>query len=186
MNITVYLAASMGGDQMYVYEAKTLGKWIGENGHRLIYGGSKIGLMGILADSVLEHGGEVIGIEPAFFLKNNMQHDGLTQMIVTDTIEERRTKMIEMGDAFIAFPGGTGTLEEISEVISQKKLGRTEKPAAILNIEGLYDPLRAMLEKMVEEGFLDKNDLKKVFFAKNVESAAWHIEHATGLNRRKR
>ena len=186
MNITVYLAASMGGDQMYVDEAKTLGKWIGENGHRLIYGGSKIGLMGILADSVLEHGGEVIGIEPAFFLKNNMQHDGLTQMIVTDTIEERRTKMIEMGDAFIAFPGGTGTLEEISEVISQKKLGRTEKPAAILNIEGFYDPLRAMLEKMVEEGFLDKNDLKKVFFAKNVESAAWHIEHATGLNRRKR
>ena len=115
-----------------------------------------------------------------------MKHDGLTQMIVTETIEERRTKMIEMGDAFIAFPGGTGTLEEISEVISQKKLGRMDKPAAILNIEGFYEPLKAMLEKMVEEGFLDKNDLRKVFFAKNVESAAWHIEHANGINRRRR
>ena len=186
MNITVFLGASMGGDQMYVYEVRTLGKWIGENGHRLIYGGSKIGLMGVLADTVLENGGEVIGIEPSFFLKDEMKHDGLTQMIVTETIEERRTKMIEMGDAFIAFPGGTGTLEEISEVISQKKLGRMDKPAAILNIEGFYEPLKAMLEKMVEEGFLDKNDLRKLFFAKNVESAAWHIEHANGINRRRR
>ena len=176
MNITVFLGASMGGDQMYVYEVRTLGKWIGENGHRLIYGGSKIGLMGVLADTVLENGGEVIGIEPSFFLKDEMKHDGLTQMIVTETIEERR----------IAFPGGTGTLEEISEVISQKKLGRMDKPAAILNIEGFYEPLKAMLEKMVEEGFLDKNDLRKVFFAKNVESAAWHIEHANGINRRRR
>ena len=97
MNITVFLGASMGGDQMYVYEVRTLGKWIGENGHRLIYGGSKIGLMGVLADTVLENGGEVIGIEPSFFLKDEMKHDGLTQMIVTETIEERRTKMIEMG-----------------------------------------------------------------------------------------
>ena len=114
MNITVFLGASMGGDQMYVYEVRTLGKWIGENGHRLIYGGSKIGLMGVLADTVLENGGEVIGIEPSFFLKDEMKHDGLTQMIVTETIEERRTKMIEMGDAFIAFPGGTSWVVWIS------------------------------------------------------------------------
>jgi len=94
MNITVFLGANMGDDQMYVFEAKTLGKWIGENGHRLVYGGSKIGLMGVLADSVLEHKGEVIGVEPTFFLEQKMQHEGLTQLIETDTIEERRAKMI--------------------------------------------------------------------------------------------
>ena len=178
MNVTVFIGASLGGDQMYEFEAKALGKWIGENGHRLVYGGSKIGLMGVLADSVLEHGGEVIGVETAFFLEQKMQHDNLTELIVTESMAERREKMIELGDAFIAFPGGTGTLEEISDVISQKKQGRTEKPAAILNIEGFYDPLKAMLKKMVEEGFLNERDLRKVVFSKNVESAAWHLEHS--------
>ena len=184
MNITVFLGANMGDDQMYVFEAKTLGKWIGENGHRLVYGGSKIGLMGVLADSVLEHKGEVIGVEPTFFLEQKMQHEGLTQLIETETIEERRAKMIELGDAFIAFPGGTGTLGGSPVVISQKKLGRTEKPAVLLNIEGFYDPLKAMMSKMVEEGFLNKNDFQKVYFAKNVESAAWHIEHSMPRHRR--
>lgn len=178
MNVTVFIGASLGGDQMYEFEAKALGKWIGENGHKLVYGGSKIGLMGVLADSVLEHGGEVIGVETAFFLEQKMQHDNLTELIVTESMAERREKMIELGDAFIAFPGGTGTLEEISDVISQKKQGRTEKPAAILNIEGFYDPLKAMLKKMVEEGFLNERDLRKVVFSKNVESAAWHLEHS--------
>lgn len=183
MNVTVFIGASLGGDQMYEFEAKALGKWIGENGHKLVYGGSKIGLMGVLADSVLEHGGEVIGVETAFFLEQKMQHDNLTELIVTESMAERREKMIELGDAFIAFPGGTGTLEEISDVISQKKQGRTEKPAAILNIEGFYDPLKAMLKKMVEEGFLNERDLRKVVFSKNVESAAWHLEHSVKSSR---
>ena len=178
MNVTVFIGASLGGDQMYEFEAKALGKWIGENGHKLVYGGSKIGLMGVLADSVLEHGGEVIGVETAFFLEQKMQHDNLTELIVTESMAERREKMIELGDAFIAFPGGTGTLEEISDVKKKKKQGRTEKPAAILNIEGFYDPLKAMLKKMVEEGFLNERDLRKVVFSKNVESAAWHLEHS--------
>ena len=184
MNITVFLGANMGDDQMFLFEAKALGKWIGEKGHKLVYGGSKIGLMGVLADAVLEHNGEVIGVEPTFFLEQKMQHERLTQLIETETIEERRAKIIELGDAFIAFPGGTGTLGEIAEVISQKKLGRTEKPAVLLNIEGFYDPLKAMLSKMVEEGFLDKTDFQKVFFAKNVDSAAWHIEHSLPRQRR--
>ena len=80
MNVTVFIGASLGGDQMYEFEAKALGKWIGENGHKLVYGGSKIGLMGVLADSVLEHGGEVIGVETAFFLEQKMQHDNLTEL----------------------------------------------------------------------------------------------------------
>ena len=186
MNITVYLGANMGCDQMYILEAKDLGKWIGEKGHRLIYGGSRIGLMGVLADAVLEAGGEVIGVEPAFFLEQKMQHEGLTELIVTETLAERREKMMEMGDAFIAFPGGTGTLEEISGVISQKKLGRMDKPAALLNIEGFYNPLKEMLDKMVQEGFLDKKDLRNIYFAKNVENAVWNLEHVLPGVRRNR
>lgn len=177
MNITVYLGANMGTDKAYAMEAKALGTWIGSAGHRLIYGGSRAGLMGILADAVLEAGGEVIGVEPSFFIDAEVQHEGITQLIVTDTMTERRAKMIEMGDAYVAFPGGTGTLEEISEVISAKKLGHTSKPVVVLNIEGYYDHLEALFRKMVEEGFLTRKDMDKTFFARTVESAAWHIEH---------
>ena len=177
MNITVYLGANMGTDKTYAMEAKALGTWIGNAGHRLIYGGSRAGLMGILADAVLEAGGEVIGVEPSFFIDAEVQHEGITQLIVTDTMTERRARMIELGDAYIAFPGGTGTLEEISEVISAKKLGQMSKPVVVLNIEGYYDHLEALFRKMVEEGFLTRREMEKTFFARTVESAAWHIEH---------
>ena len=175
MNITVYLGASKGGDRMYAREAKALGQWIGAQGHRLIYGGSRCGLMGVLADAVLENGSEVIGVEPSFFLEGELQHDGITRLIVTDTMTERRQKMIELGDAYIAFPGGTGTLEEISEVISLKKLGHLDKPVILLNLDGYYEPLIAMFQKMVKEGFLGREQLDKVFFAPDIESAALHI-----------
>ena len=178
MNITVYLGASRGIDDMYEKEARALGKWIGETGHRLIYGGSKAGLMGVLADACLQAGGEVIGVEPSFFIEEELQHEGITQLIVTQSMNERRAKMIELGEAFIAFPGGTGTLEELAEVMSLRKLGHITDPVVILNIEGYYDPLRSMLEKMVEEGFLDRKELEKIFFAKTVEAAAWYIGHS--------
>lgn len=177
MNITVYLGASSGADEMYQKETKALGRWIGENGHRLIYGGSHVGLMGILADACLEAGGEVIGVEPAFFVEEEVQHEGITQLIVTDSMNERRAKMIELGDAFIAFPGGTGTLEELAEVISLKKLGLISHPIVILNLEGFYEPLKAMLDKMVEEGFLPQSVLKKVCFAGTVDAAVRNILH---------
>ena len=169
MNVTVFVGANMGGDQMYLMEVKALGEWIAKKGHRLIYGGGGIGLMGVLADAVMEAGGEVTGIVPEFFLQKGTEHKGLTELIKTATIAERREKMIEMGDAFIAFPGGTGTLEEISDVISQKKLGRTVKPVAILNIEGFYNPLQSQFSRMVEEGFIDREAMKSIFFTDNLQ-----------------
>ena len=172
MNITVYLGASKGGDRMYAREAKALGQWIGAQGHRLIYGGSRCGLMGVLADAVLENGSEVIGVEPSFFLEGELQHDGITRLIVTDTMTERRQKMIELGDAYIAFPGGTGTLEEISEVMSQVRLGHNESPCIVLNLDGYYEPLRHMLDQMVLEGFLDSESREKFVFAPDIESIA--------------
>ena len=114
MNITVYLGANAGNDPALAEAVRELGSWIGANGHRLVYGGSRSGLMGQLAQSALDAGGTVTGVEPQFFVQQELQHDGLTELIVTKDMTERKTKMIELGDAFIAFPGGTGTLEEIA------------------------------------------------------------------------
>lgn len=124
MNITVYLGANLGTDPALPQAVQQLGRWIGESGNALVYGGSKSGLMGLLADSVLAAGGRVTGVEPKCFLDAELQHEGLTELIVTEDIPSRKTKMIELGDAFIAFPGGTGTLEEITEVISKLSLGQ--------------------------------------------------------------
>ena len=113
MNITVYLGANEGNNPSLKRAVKELGTWIGKSGNALIYGGSKSGLMGALADSVLNAGGNVTGVEPQFFIENEFQHEGITKLIVTKDMSERKNKMIELGNAFIAFPGGTGTLEEI-------------------------------------------------------------------------
>ena len=130
MNITVYLGANAGNDPALAEAVRELGSWIGANGHRLVYGGSRSGLMGQLAQSALDAGGTVTGVEPQFFVQQELQHDGLTELIVTKDMTERKTKMIELGDAFIAFPGGTGTLEEIAEAGSSSSASSAEGFAA--------------------------------------------------------
>ena len=119
--ITVYLGSRMGADPCYAQWARELGNFIVSRGCGLVYGGSRTGLMGILADAVLSAGGPVIGVEPDFFMAAEVQHQGLTQLIVTKDMAERKEKMMELGDMFLAFPGGIGTLEEISEVMSQAR-----------------------------------------------------------------
>ena len=136
MNITVYLGANEGNDPCLRKAVEELGAWIGNSGHTLIYGGSKSGLMGILADSVLRAGGEVTGVEPQFFIENELQHEGLTQLIVTKDMSERKNKMIALGETFIAFPGGTGTLEEIAEVMSKVSLKQLNAPCILYNLNG--------------------------------------------------
>lgn len=128
--------------------------------------------MGELAEAVLQAGGEVIGIEPGFFVDSCLQHDGITRLIVTETMAERKEKLIAHGDAYIAFPGGTGTLEEISEVMSQVRLGHNDKPCIVFNLNGYYEPLRQMLDVMVREGFLDEESRKSFLFLPDVESIA--------------
>ena len=108
-----------------------LGRWIGESGNALVYGGSRCGLMGEIAESTLNAGGKVTGVEPEFFVQGELQHEGLTELIVTKDMTERKTKMIALGDAFIAFPGGTGTLEEIAEVMSKVSLRHLDAPCMI-------------------------------------------------------
>ena len=165
MNITVYLGANEGNDPALRRAVEELGRWIGANGHRLVYGGSKTGLMGALARSVLESGGQAIGVEPQFFMDAGFQYDGLTELIVTKDMAERKTKMIELGDAFIAFPGGTGTLEEIAEVMSQVSLKQLKAPCILYNLNGYYDHLKALLEHMIEKGLSSPDRQQGIHFA---------------------
>lgn len=149
MNITVYLGASEGNDPALRKAVEELGTWIGTSGNALVYGGSKSGLMGAIADSVLNAGGEVTGVEPQFFIDNEFQHNGLTKLIVTKDMSERKSKMIELGDAFIAFPGGTGTLEELAEVMSKVSLKHLDAPCILYNLNGFYNDLKALLNHMI-------------------------------------
>ena len=136
MNITVYLGATPGNDPALSDAVRALGTWIGQSGHALVYGGSKCGLMGELAESVLKAGGRVTGVEPRFFVEDGFVYDAITELIVTEDMSERKAKMIELGDAFIAFPGGTGTLEEIAEVISKVALRHLDAPCILYNLNG--------------------------------------------------
>ena len=169
MNITVYLGANEGNDPRLRKSVEELGTWIGSSGNALVYGGSKSGLMGGIADSVLQAGGEVTGIEPQFFIENELQHDGLTRLIVTKDMAERKAKMIELGDAFIAFPGGTGTLEEIAEVMSKVSLKHLDAPCILYNLNGYYDDLKALLTKMIDKGLSSKERQEGIYFAENLD-----------------
>ena len=168
MNITVYLGANKGNDDSLERAAKELGQWIGDSGHALVYGGSKTGLMGILAESAVESGGKVTGVEPEMFIQSEVQYDGVTEMIVTKDFPERKRKMIELGDAFIAFPGGTGTLEEIAEVMSQIALQQLDAPCILYNLNGYYDGLKALLFHMIEMGLSTEERQKQIYFVENL------------------
>lgn len=165
MNITVYLGSGFGNDPKLEIAVRALGRWIGESGNGLVYGGSKTGLMGALAESTLQAGGEVTGVEVSFFVEEDLQLEGLTRFFVAKDLPERRTKMIELGDAFIAFPGGPGTLEEISEVISRKAIKRLSGPCILYNLDGYYEGLRAQLHHMVKMGLCAPEKLEDIHFA---------------------
>ena len=168
MNITVYLGSFEGHDDSMREAARELGRWIGESGNALVYGGSKIGLMGVLAESVIEAGGRATGVEPGFFVEKVLQYDALTELIVTKDMSDRKAKMIELGDAFIALPGGTGTLEEISEIMSSVSLGLIDAPCILYNHKGYYDSLKAQLDKMIEMGLSSEERQKGIYFANSI------------------
>ena len=165
MNVTVYLGANYGTDPTLQTTVAELGQWIDKNGHTLVYGGSASGLMGVLARSVMAAGGPVIGVEPQFFIDEGYELDGLTQLIVTQDMTERKAKMIELGDAFIAFPGGTGTLEEITEVISKLSLEQLDAPCILYDLNGYYDSLKALLNEMICKGLSSAQRQAGIHFA---------------------
>lgn len=169
MNITVYLGASEGNDQNLKKAVRELGTWIGTSGNDLVYGGSKAGLMGELAESVLLAGGKVTGVEPQFFIDAGFLYDDITELIVTKDMSDRKAKMVELGEAFIAFPGGTGTLEEITEIMSKVTLRHTDKPCIIYNLDGYYDHLKALLEHMIEKGLSTEEMQEGIYFVNSLD-----------------
>ena len=177
MNITVYLGASFGANEQFKTDTEALGAYIGKRGHTLVYGGSKCGLMGSLAMSVMASGGQVIGVEPKFFVDGELQLDTIDRLIVTEDMQQRKAKMLELGDCFIAMPGGTGTLDEISEIMCEKSLDRLPgKPCVLYNFKGYYNPLKSLLGQMIDFGFSTKERQSGIIFADSLEEIYEIIE----------
>ena len=172
MNITVYCGANPGRDPEFIRRAEELGTWMGINGHRLVYGAGKDGMMGAVSNAVLAAGGEVIGVTPDFFIIAEETHGELTELRITADLPERRQMMIDEGDAFIALPGGTGTLDEITEVMSLRrlgKLGETRRPVMLYNINGYYDKLFEFLDRMTDEEFHRPSDRENILEVCSIE-----------------
>ena len=152
--ICVYCGSSAGADEAYLQSAQQLGKQLAERGIGLVYGGASIGLMGGIADAVIEHGGHVTGIIPQSLLDREIAHQGIHDLRVVDDMHERKLIMAELSDGFIAMPGGYGTLEEMFEALTWNQLDIHNKPCGLLNVANFYDPLCGFLDQCMNQGFL--------------------------------
>ncbi len=153
-SICVYCGSSEGGDPIYAEAAASLGRAMGSEGIGLVYGGGSIGLMGIVARSVMTAGGHVTGIIPQFLREREVMLETAHELVVTGDMHERKRTMFDRADAFIALPGGIGTLEELVEIMTWAQLGQHKKPVLIANINGFWDPLVVLLRHMADEGFI--------------------------------
>lgn len=169
MNICVFCGSGEGDLPLFKESAKAFGRCIGSKGHQLIYGGADIGLMGIIADAVLESGGKVTGIIPSFLFDREIAHRGITELITVKSMHDRKMRMASLADVFVALPGGWGTLEELAEILTWKQLHLIEKPMAVLNIGGFYDPLIQMMQSMVQHQFLNSEHLQSLIVSPSVE-----------------
>ena len=177
MNIAVYCAASQSNDSTFDERTEELGNWIAKKNHTLIYGGGNTGLMGIVATSVMKSGGEVIGVMPQFFVDREIAKKDITKLHIVETMSERKNKMIELSEVYIALPGGPGTLEEIAEVVSWVRVGQTNGICIFYNMEGYYDHLEAFFNHMVTTKLLSKEDRNQIYFVKSLEEIEKLIEN---------
>ena len=177
MNIAVYCAASQSNDSTFAESTEELGNWIAKKNHTLIYGGGNTGLMGVVATSVMKSGGEVIGVMPQFFVEREIAKKDITKLYIVETMSERKNKMIELSEVYIALPGGPGTLEEIAEVVSWVRVGQTNGICIFYNIEGYYDHLEVFFNQMVMTNLLSKEDRDQIYFVKSLEEIEKLIEN---------
>jgi uncharacterized protein (TIGR00730 family) len=152
--ICVFCGSSSGTREIYVQAAEEVGRLLAERGIELVYGGGKVGLMGAVADACLGGGGRVTGVIPQLLKDKEVAHNGLSDLLVVQTMHERKALMADLADAFLALPGGYGTWDELCEVLTWSQIGIQRKASAILNVNGYYDPLLAMADRAVSEGFL--------------------------------
>ncbi|MBI6549719.1 TIGR00730 family Rossman fold protein [Xenorhabdus lircayensis] len=155
-SIAVYCGSSLGVSEIYKESAISFAKELVKRGITLVYGGASVGIMGTVADTVLKEGGKVIGVIPALLEEREISHKNLSELHIVETMHQRKSKMIELAEGFVALPGGFGTLEEFSEVFTWSMIGLNSKPCGILNINQFYDPLISMIDKMADEQFLQE------------------------------
>lgn len=153
-NINVFCGSSPGTEKIFEEQAYQLGKTLAGQNIGLVYGGASVGLMGTVANGVMENNGKAIGILPKFLKGKEIAHENLTELILVETMHERKTKMDELSDGVIGLPGGFGTLEELFEMLTWAQLGLHKKPVAILNVNGFYNELLSFIQTMVDKGFL--------------------------------
>jgi uncharacterized protein (TIGR00730 family) len=168
-NIAIYCGSSSGFSDTYLTFAYDLGKYLALNNHSLVYGGAQVGLMGAVANGFLENGGKAIGIIPSFLQTKEIAHENLTELIVVETMHERKTKMCDLADAVIAIPGGFGTMDEVFEMLTWAQLGLHKKPIGLLNHNGFYDALIIQTQKMVDEGFLSQLNKDMLLVSESIE-----------------
>ncbi|MGB0403543.1 MAG: TIGR00730 family Rossman fold protein [Salibacteraceae bacterium] len=176
-SICVFCASSVGTTDVYIKAAKNTGKMLAKLNIRTIYGGGKVGLMGALADGAIEKNGKVTGIIPSFMTPHEIAHQGISELIVVESMHERKMLMHEQSDAVITLPGGFGTFEELFEILTWIQLGLFKKPVGILNVNGYYDHLEKQLDHMADEGLLRKEHRPLIFFSDNLDSIMNHFKN---------
>lgn len=158
-SLCVYCGSGTGVNPAYAAAARALGQLLAARGTTLVFGGGSVGLMGVIADAALEAGGRVIGVIPHGLRSKELAHEGVSEMIAVDSMHARKQRMVDLADAFVALPGGIGTLDELFETFTWLQLGIHAKPIGLLNVDGYYDPLLEFLRRMSAEGFLKSRHL---------------------------
>lgn len=181
-SICVYCGSRPGTQPAFAYAAGEVGRWIGAHGGQLVYGGGKNGLMGIVAQATLEAGGTVVGVIPQGMVEREWANTDCTELIVTDTMHQRKAIMAERADAFVALPGGIGTFEEFFEIWTLKQLGYIDKPIGLLSVNGYYDKLAEFMQSSAEEGFVSDWQMEMVRVEAEAESLLEHLVEAAGMN----
>jgi uncharacterized protein (TIGR00730 family) len=175
--ITVFCGSNFGTDEIYEKQAFRLGEILAERRIGLVYGGANVGLMNAVANGSLSKGGKVTGVIPVFIKEKGIAHKNLTELILVETMHERKTKMNALSDGVLALPGGFGTLEEFFETLTWGQLGLHRKPVGLLNINGFYDSLKILAQTMVEKGFLKEANRKMLLISDDIENLLDQMEN---------
>lgn len=157
-SVCVFCGSGVGNNPLYADTARRLGELLAASETTLVFGGGKVGLMGIVADTVMKNSGKAIGVIPYFLYQLEVGHDGLTQLEIVQSMHERKKRMADLTDAFIAIPGGWGTLDELAEILTWRQLGIINKPIGLLNVNGFFQPLIDQFNLMTREGFLKESN----------------------------
>lgn len=179
-SLCVYCGSGSGNHPDYAKLAHAFGAEMARRGITLVYGGGKVGLMGTLADAVLSGGGRVIGVIPRQLVEREVAHPGLSEQMVVDTMHQRKTRMYELSDAFVALPGGFGTMDEMFEMLTWAQLGLHRYPCAFLDVRGYYTSLRTMMDHMVDEGFVQSGQRNSVWFGDSMSLLFDWMSHHDG------